>query len=67
MSDHATVELVRVTKRYRGITALDAVDLSLRPGITGLLGPERRRQDDAAADPRHGARPRSRRGAAARP
>lgn len=39
MSDHATVELVRVTKRYRGITALDAVDLSLRPGITGLLGP----------------------------
>ena len=39
MDAHPAVELTRVTKRYRGTTALDAVDLVLRPGITGLLGP----------------------------
>jgi len=39
MDDSATVQLTRVTKRYRGTTALESVDLALRPGITGLLGP----------------------------
>jgi len=34
-----TVVLTGISKRYRGTTALDAVDLSFRPGITGLLGP----------------------------
>jgi ABC-2 type transport system ATP-binding protein len=34
-----TIELTGVTKRYRGTTALEGVDLALRPGITGLLGP----------------------------
>ena len=27
-----------ITKRYRGVTALDALDLSLEPGIIGLVG-----------------------------
>ena len=35
----STVQLTRISKRYRGTTALDGVDLSFRPGITGLLGP----------------------------
>jgi ABC-2 type transport system ATP-binding protein len=34
-----TVSLRGVTKRYRSVAALDAVDLDLGPGITGLLGP----------------------------
>ncbi|MEO7269740.1 MAG: ATP-binding cassette domain-containing protein [Knoellia sp.] len=34
-----TAALTGVTKRYRGTTALNGVDLALRPGITGLLGP----------------------------
>lgn len=34
-----TVSLRGVTKRYRSVAALDAVDLDLEPGITGLLGP----------------------------
>jgi ABC-2 type transport system ATP-binding protein len=34
-----TVNLSAVTKRYRGTTALDAVDLTFAPGVTGLLGP----------------------------
>lgn len=32
-------ELRGVTRRFRGCTALDAVDLVLAPGSTGLLGP----------------------------
>jgi ABC-2 type transport system ATP-binding protein len=39
MNQPATIELTGVTKRYRGTIALEAVDLCLRPGITGLLGP----------------------------
>jgi ABC-2 type transport system ATP-binding protein len=35
----ATVDLSGLTKRYRGTTALDGVDLTFQPGITGLLGP----------------------------
>jgi len=34
-----TVSLRGVTKRYRSLAALDAVDLDLDSGITGLLGP----------------------------
>jgi ABC-2 type transport system ATP-binding protein len=34
-----TIELAGITKRYRATTALDAVDLAFRPGVTGLLGP----------------------------
>ncbi|MGO4597514.1 ATP-binding cassette domain-containing protein [Terrabacter sp. 2RAF25] len=36
---NSTVRLTGVTKRYRGVAALDGVDLGLDPGITGLLGP----------------------------
>ncbi len=34
-----TVSLAGITKRYRSTTALDAVDLTFGPGVTGLLGP----------------------------
>jgi ABC-2 type transport system ATP-binding protein len=34
-----TVTLTGIVKRYRGTTALDGVDLSFGPGVTGLLGP----------------------------
>jgi ABC-2 type transport system ATP-binding protein len=34
-----TVALSGVTRRYGASVALDAVDLELRPGVTGLLGP----------------------------
>ncbi len=34
-----TVRLTGMTKRYRGTTALDGIDLTFSPGITGLLGP----------------------------
>jgi len=39
MTTAASVALTGITKRYRGTTALDGVDLSFQPGITGLLGP----------------------------
>jgi ABC-2 type transport system ATP-binding protein len=39
MTAATTVALTGLTKRYRATTALDAVDLSFQPGITGLLGP----------------------------
>jgi len=39
MTAVATVGLTGITKKYRGTTALDAIDLSFQPGITGLLGP----------------------------
>ena len=39
MTAAATVGLTGITKKYRGTTALDAIDLSFQPGITGLLGP----------------------------
>jgi ABC-2 type transport system ATP-binding protein len=39
MTASTTVGLTGITKKYRGATALDAVDLSFQPGITGLLGP----------------------------
>jgi ABC-2 type transport system ATP-binding protein len=39
MTTATTVSLTGVTKRYRGTTALDSLDLALSPGITGLLGP----------------------------
>jgi ABC-2 type transport system ATP-binding protein len=34
-----SVSLTGVTKRYRGTAALESVDLTFGPGITGLLGP----------------------------
>jgi ABC-2 type transport system ATP-binding protein len=34
-----TVELAAVAKRYGGTRALDGIDLTAGPGITGLLGP----------------------------
>ena len=53
-----------VTKRYGRTAALDHVNLHLAPGITGLLGPERGRQDDACcASSRRGWRRRRRRAA----
>ncbi len=39
MTAATTVELTGITKKYRGTTALDAIDLAFQPGITGLLGP----------------------------
>ena len=39
MTAAATVGLTGITKKYHGTTALDAIDLSFQPGITGLLGP----------------------------
>ena len=39
MTAATTVALTGITKKYRGTTALDAIDLSFQPGITGLLGP----------------------------
>jgi len=39
MTAVTTVGLTGITKKYRGTTALDAIDLSFQPGITGLLGP----------------------------
>ncbi len=34
-----TVDARSLTKRYGALTALDAVDVALEPGVTGLLGP----------------------------
>lgn len=34
----AILETDQLTKRYPGVVALDALDLSLEPGITGLVG-----------------------------
>jgi ABC-2 type transport system ATP-binding protein len=34
-----TVRLTGISKRYRGTTALDGIDLTFGAGITGLLGP----------------------------
>jgi ABC-2 type transport system ATP-binding protein len=39
MTAATTVGLTGITKKYHGTTALDAIDLSFQPGITGLLGP----------------------------
>ena len=39
MSTDPTVSLEGVTKRYRGVTALDGVSFEAGPGIVGLLGP----------------------------
>jgi ABC-2 type transport system ATP-binding protein len=39
MTASTTVALTGITKRYRGTTALDGIDMALGPGITGLLGP----------------------------
>ena len=39
MSTDPNVSLQGITKRYRGVTALDAVDFEAGPGIVGLLGP----------------------------
>jgi len=39
MTTTTTIELTGITKRYRTTTALEAVDLSFKPGVTGLLGP----------------------------
>ena len=47
MSD-AIIELENVTKSYGGVIANHAVSLTVeRGGITGLIGPERLRQDHA--------------------
>ena len=48
-----------LVKRYDGgVVAVDGLDLEVRAGeCFGLLGPERRRQDDDRRDPRGPARP----------
>jgi branched-chain amino acid transport system ATP-binding protein len=39
MADGATLSISRVTKRYAGVTALNSISLTVRPGeILGLLG-----------------------------
>ena len=47
------------------IAAVAGVDLPIGHGVVGLLGPERRREDDAPPHARHRARSRRRRAAAA--
>ena len=43
------IEIKNVSKQYKNVAALDDVTLTFAPGkIYGLLGPQRRRQDDAA-------------------
>ena len=45
-----------LVKRYGKTTALAGVDLAVETGtILGVLGPERRGQDDRGADPGHAA------------
>lgn len=36
---NALIQLQEIVKSYRSTTALNGVDLNIRPGITGLLGP----------------------------
>lgn len=36
--DQSVVETDRLTKQYPGVTALDALSLEIRPGITGVVG-----------------------------
>ena len=59
----APVEARGLVKRFGEIVAVDHVDLTVEAGdVYGFLGPERRRQDDDAADdaradpPEHGDR-----------
>ena len=65
VSSMNTIALKTVSKSYGRTRALEDIDLTLRPGITGLLS-ERRRQDHAAADHRHRPRCGFRRGKGAR-
>ena len=56
----APVETRRLTKRYGTLTAVDALDLEVRPGRgLRLPRPERRRQDHHAADDPRPVRPTS--------
>ena len=56
-----------LTKSFGRTRAVDGVDLTAGRGVVGPARPERRRQDHAAADARHRARPRRGQPAAARP
>ena len=42
------VQTEGVSKWYGQVSGLNDVTVSIPPGITGLLGPERRRQVDAS-------------------
>ena len=57
-----------LVKRFGETTALAGVDLAVRTGtVLGLLGPERRRQDDRGTDPHHAAADRTPAGHGRRP
>ncbi len=48
LSGDAALAVKDVTVRFGGITALERVSLDVRDGeVLGVIGPERRRQDDA--------------------
>ena len=47
------VEITDLTRRFGRTQAVDGVSLQTGPGVFGLLGPERRGQDHAAADDGH--------------
>ena len=56
------VQATGLVKRYDRTLAVAGLDLDVAEGeIFGLVGPERRRQDDDAADPRDAARAQRRR------
>gem|GEM_PF-3883811 len=38
VSEHAFIDLLGITKRYAGVTALDGVDFTVQPGEAGRTG-----------------------------
>ena len=50
MSTHsgATVEVQAISKWYGNVVAVNDVSFEVYPGVTGILGPQRRGEDDAA-------------------
>ena len=62
MADELMIQAEGLTKSYGETQALAGVSFGVPAGtILGLLGPERRRQDDGRADPDHAGRARRRR------
>ena len=61
------LEFTRASRWYGPVIALNDVTTQVPPGVTGLLGPERRRQVDVPEARRRAARAEPGRGEAARP
>ena len=61
LNDNDMIRTVGLVKRYGKVTALDGLDLSVPQGtVLGLLGSQRRREDDGGPHPHHAARARRR-------